>query len=472
MKTYVSPERFGIASENILRMLKGCEEHVHYLYTFSLSCNGVSICEAQRVPFDRKKKMNCLSIGKSLVSMAIGILETERRLSLDDLLLDYFEDLLPENHDERIRGLRLRHLLTMAAGSTARSTPFVTLEEGRDWGEFYLSCPLPNEPGTEFEYDTGASYMLSRLVTKLTGKSTLEFLKEKVFCHMDITDIAWLSDPDGVSVGGWGLYMTPADMDKLGRLWADYGSWNGKQLVPRDWLRRATGYQIDTQKNPGLGWKNGYGYQFWVGEYGTFLAFGGFGQLIICQPATKMVAVVTAGCSFEETQWMGDFIHETIFGAMKNEPLPENKKEYEKLSFWIENWKYPYPEGEKDRGVYAGKYEFESNPFAIQYLELKKPEDCTLKFILGQDGNAYDLSAGYRSWNVHTAGLAPWPDEEHGFSYAWEDEDTLCLTQCMTNSPYVRYYRLKFRDNGVDLSIGQNFSLVSGREGIMKGEKS
>lgn len=159
-------------------------------------------------------------------SIAVGIAIDEGKLHLDDLVIDYFKEYLPEEYDKRIDQLTVRNLLTMAANSCRLSTCFRGVTDS--WITHYFTYKLPHDPGTVFQYDTGASYMLSSLVTKTMHKNVLALMKERVLKPMGITDIEWLESPEGNTVGGWGLYLKTPDIAENCNITCQYGKMERK----------------------------------------------------------------------------------------------------------------------------------------------------------------------------------------------------------------------------------------------------
>jgi CubicO group peptidase (beta-lactamase class C family) len=153
-------------------------------------------------------------------------------------------------------------------------------------------------PGTHFQYNTLGAYTLSAIVTKVTGQTTLEYLKPRLFEPLGIENPRWDSSPEGNSLGGYGLYLCTEDIAKFGQLYLQKGKWNGKQIVPEKWVEEATRKQVPNDKAPhsklGIDWRQGYGYQFWRCTHDSFRGDGAAGQLIVVIPAKDMVVVTTA----------------------------------------------------------------------------------------------------------------------------------------------------------------------------------
>ena len=192
------PEAYGISSDNLLCMVQELETFVEDIHSISVVCDNDVIFSKCIQPYTEEPMQMPHSFSKSMNSIAVGIAIDEGKLHLDDLVIDYFKEYLPEEYDKRIDQLTVRNLLTMAANSCRLSTCFRGVTDS--WITHYFTYKLPHDPGTVFQYDTGASYMLSSLVTKTMHKNVLALMKERVLKPMGITDIEWLESPEGNTV--------------------------------------------------------------------------------------------------------------------------------------------------------------------------------------------------------------------------------------------------------------------------------
>lgn len=176
------PEAYGISSDNLLCMVQELETFVEDIHSISVVCDNDVIFSKCIQPYTEEPMQMLHSFSKSMNSIAVGIAIDEGKLHLDDLVIDYFKEYLPEEYDKRIDQLTVRNLLTMAANSCRLSTCFRGVTDS--WITHYFTYKLPHDPGTVFQYDTGASYMLSSLVTKTMHKNVLALMKERVLKPM------------------------------------------------------------------------------------------------------------------------------------------------------------------------------------------------------------------------------------------------------------------------------------------------
>ncbi len=245
----------------------------------------------------RESKHVLWSVTKSFVSALIGIAIEKGFISnTSQKVLDFFPEYTFLNVDSRKEAMTLEHLLTMTTGLRGVGDFFVS----NDSIQYILDKPMRNEPGTVYQYNNGASHLLSAIIQKTTGQSTFEFALTNLFTPLGIEkdDIIWMTDPLGIAYGFAGLYLTPRNMAKLGQLYLHNGSWNGQQVVPADWVAISTknhvaGLPIIPPVVP-----LGYGYQWWIYEgfhNEGYYAQGYDGQFIFVVPKQDLVVVGTAG---------------------------------------------------------------------------------------------------------------------------------------------------------------------------------
>lgn len=231
---------------------------------------------------------------KSFMSTAAGMALEEGALTLEDPLVKYFPDKVPEVHQKWLREIRFRDLLTMSSGF---GKPYLMIDGRRqgegmpDYLEYMLSRPVLKKPGTEFDYSTADSHLAGLMIAKAVGRRLDVYLYEKLFQPLDIGYPVWECDPQGNVNGGSGLFLNITDMMKLGQLYLADGIWRGERLLSSLWIKEATRKQIDT--NGGDSWNCGYGYQFWMMPQScAYRADGAFGQISIVLPEQGYVVAV------------------------------------------------------------------------------------------------------------------------------------------------------------------------------------
>ena len=257
--------------------------------------HGRVIAEQWWPPADAVTPHVMWSISKSFTSMAVGLAIEDGLLTLDDAIVTLLPDAAPAEPDARLAAMTVRHLLTMTSGHAEESLPDDARLPHTDWARWILNQPVPYEPGTHFVYNSGATYLLSAIIQRLTGHGLLDYLRPRLFEPLGIRDATWLSSPQGIDVGGWGLSVTTEDLATFGQLLLRHGEWNGAQLVPAAWVDAATAWQVPNASEPEpKDWGQGYGYQFWQCRHGAYRADGLGGQLCVVLPDADVVVAVTA----------------------------------------------------------------------------------------------------------------------------------------------------------------------------------
>ena len=240
--------------------------------------------------------VNVKSVTKSIISALVGIALREQYLtSLDQQVVEFFPQDFPVDGDLYKRAITLKHLLTLRSGlswmeRSEESLP--ALFASPNWVQHGLSLPLLHAPGEVFAYSTLDAHLLSAVLARATGMSTLAFANRSLFGPLGCNATRWASDPQGYQVGGSELYLTPRAMAKVGYLYLRQGRWAGQQLIPHKYLEAST----RTQVVPG-GVPDTYGYLWWVstvGPYASFYALGYGGQTIYVIPDLDVILVTTA----------------------------------------------------------------------------------------------------------------------------------------------------------------------------------
>jgi CubicO group peptidase (beta-lactamase class C family) len=174
--------------------------------------------------------------------------------------------------------------------------------------------------------------MQSAIVHKVTGQTVLDYLTPRLFEPLGIEKPKWETSPQGISIGGYGLYLRTEDIAKFGQLYLQKGKWDGRQLVPSEWIAAATSRQVENDKAPSGGnpdWRQGYGFQFWQCRHGAYRGDGRDGQFCIVLPKQDAVIAITAKTGNMQRQL--DLVWEHLLPAFQDQILPDNEAELAKL---------------------------------------------------------------------------------------------------------------------------------------------
>ena len=322
----VTPESQGVSSFAVEKWIAACERELDAVHGFVIRRHGHVIAEGTWAPFDTLNEPHMLySHSKAFTSTAIGFLVDEGKLDLDERVVDLFPESLPANPSENLRQLRVRDLLTMNVG--AERTDAEGRESTGDWVKNFLANDIQRKPGTVFRYDSGATFLLSAIVRRKTGKDMMDFLDERLFKPLAFGPVWSGTAPDGTACGGWGMNMTTRDLAKFGQLYLDKGLWEGKRILSEEWVTLASARQtwsgaIAVAGEDGSDWHQGYGFKFWRCRHGAYRADGADGQITVVFP--KEDAVVSVHAGLKDMQKELNVLWDNLLPAFGATALPEN----------------------------------------------------------------------------------------------------------------------------------------------------
>lgn len=260
--------------------------------------NGQLVAEAYYAPFQRGMRHRINSATKGVVGLLAGIASGQGLLgSTEAPVLGLLADRTAANLDPRKQAITLQHLLDMTSGidwieplSDRVPESMIAMERSADWLQYILDRPMAQPPGSGFNYNSGGSHLVSAVLARKTGVSTEQFAARQLFAPLGITDYRWLKDPQGVSIGGYGISMQTPDMARIGQLVLQRGEWDGRQLLPGAWVDRI--FSASVVMFAASGWRYG---DFWwtLPQRKAYLAVGYNRQLIIVLPELNVVAAMT-----------------------------------------------------------------------------------------------------------------------------------------------------------------------------------
>lgn len=246
------------------------------------------------------------SVSKSFLSTAVGFAVQEGLMTVQDKVISYFnEDELPPvgERSEWLEGLTVHDLLRMSSGFMHGN---IDRQNSENWAKDVLAIPQTWEPGTRFNYNSMNSYLLSVIVSRVTGEKVNDYLQSRLFTPLAIESHEWEESPQGYNAGGWGMYITTESLAKISLFVLQKGMWNGQQLLDPSWYGQACRAQIMEYageditpedaaiKYAGDQWNMGYGYQFWMDDNGGCRLDGARGQFGIVMPDKNAVIATTA----------------------------------------------------------------------------------------------------------------------------------------------------------------------------------
>ena len=320
-----SPESQGITSAAIREFVEAVDKNVISMHSFMIVRHGQVVAEGWWKPQTPETQHVMHSLSKSFTSTAVGLAIAEGKLSLDDEVLKFYPDLAPREPSKNLQAMRVRDLLTMSSGQQTEAK----FTKDTPWVQTFLAQPVPFKPGTHFLYNTPGAYMLSAIVQKVTGQTVLDYLNSRLFEPLGIEHPKWNTSPQGISQGGFGLFLRTEDVAKFGQLYLQHGKWRGKQLIPASWVELATSRQMSNGSNPTSDWNQGYGFQFWRCRHGAFRGDGAEGQFCVVMPEQDAVVAITAHTGNMQAEL--NFVWDKLFPALQGQALMENKAEQAQL---------------------------------------------------------------------------------------------------------------------------------------------
>ncbi|MBN2392037.1 MAG: serine hydrolase [Anaerolineae bacterium] len=290
------PQSQDMDPGKLQQMFEAIEERNLALHSIVIVRNGYIVAEAYYEPYEQNTRHELYSCTKSFISTLVGIVIADGSLQgdpggVDTSVLTCFPTHDFANPDTRKSAMTIEHLLTMTSGlDWPEGDPiYRQLWTSRDWVQFVLDRPMVAEPGSQFNYNSGCSHVLSAIIAERSGDLTQDFAQERLFAPLGIKNFNWDRDAKGLAIGGWGLQITPRDMARFGYLYLNEGMWDGQQIVPAAWVRASTTPHIET------GGTFDYGYQWWTyPKWDAYAAKGRYGQLIFVIPEHELVVVFTA----------------------------------------------------------------------------------------------------------------------------------------------------------------------------------
>ncbi|HEX4792470.1 MAG TPA: serine hydrolase [Humisphaera sp.] len=323
-----TPEAQGLPAQAVLDYVQAADK-VNTQHSFMIVRHGQVIGEGWWKPEAADKPHVLNSLTKTWNATAVGLAIESGKLSLDDHVLKFFPNDAPADPSDNLKALTVRDLLTMSGGhdTEPKSGP------GGPTVKAFLAHPFVHKPGTHFQYNSMGSYVLSAIVTKVTGQTSAEFLKPRIFEPLGIENPIWPTSAEGNSIGGGGMKLCTEDIAKLGQLYLQKGKWNGKQLIPESWVEQATSYKVpndqESHSKIGIDWRQGYCFQFWRCTHNSFRGDGAGGQLMVVIPEKDAVVAITADTGNFQGEMNAIWDH--LYPAFADKPLPEDPAAQERV---------------------------------------------------------------------------------------------------------------------------------------------
>jgi CubicO group peptidase (beta-lactamase class C family) len=461
-----SPERQGISSSAVLAFAEAADKEIDQMHSFMLVRRGHVVAEGWWGPYDARTPHVLYSLSKSFTSTAVGLAVAEGKLSLDDEVLKFFPEEAPAEPSPNLRQMRVRDLLRMSSGNQTEANFFAPDPAMPDatWVRRFLAHPVPFKPGTHFLYNSPATYTLSAIVQKATGMPLLNYLKPRLFDPLGFEDPAWVTSPQGVTAGAYGLSLRTEEIARFGQLYLQKGVWDGRRLVPASWVEEATARQTSNGSAPKSDWDQGYGYQFWRSRHG-YRGDGAFGQFCIVVPELDTVVAITSGG--RDMQRVMNLVWEKLLPEMKPGRLPEDaaarRRLEEKLKGLTVRLQPGRPTSPLAARVSGRWYEFPENERDIKALALDFDGGAPA-LVVRTSGGELKTPLGVGSWVKSQGGFANGLGRALSVSArpllaasgAWTEDDTFAVKLVAYETPYYSTLTFKFDGDRLLLDAEHN----------------
>ncbi len=459
-----TPEAQGIPSAAVHAFLDAMGQTNLELHGLMVLRHGHVVAEGWWKPYRPDLRHMLFSLSKSFTSTAVGFAVTEGLLTVEDRLIDYFPE-YKDTLDPLWEKLKLKHLLMMGTGHQTDTMDYIMNNPNGNWAEGFFQTPLVFEPGTHFLYNTGATYMLSAVVQKVTGQRLLDYLTPRLFQPLGIESPLWEQSPQGIDAGGFGLAIHTEDIARFGQFLLQRGQWQGKQLLPAAWIDEATAKHIENGPNEGADWAMGYGYQFWRCQpAGVYRGDGAFGQFCIVSPSQGLVIAINSGLGDMQKVMTNLWTH--LLPAL-TDPLPEDPAASAALQARLNGLHYDPPAAcrlpERESAIAGRRYAFQPNDLGYRAMTFAfAPEGCTV--TAETEKGSFDLLLGSDQWAIGrdegfvTVPLGPDGTlAETAAAFAWQD-DRLVLILRRIESPFVLTVTVTFDGDTLTLDARSNTS--------------
>lgn len=467
-----TPEEEGVSSKAILGFVGAISSSRHEFHSFMLIRHGKVIAEGWWKPYAPGLRHTLYSTSKSFTATAAGFAVTEGKLSLADKVVSFFPGLLPDSVSPFLADMTVKDLLTMSAGQEPDPT-FRVVSADTNWVRAFLHTPVLHDPGSVFLYNSLATYMVSAIVQQVTGESVESYLKPRLFEPLGISGQDWELDPQGRSVGGWGLRIKTEDLAKFGLLFLQKGKWNGAQVLPESWISEATAASI--LQSPSVpqtvrdssDWLQGYGYQMWRCRHNAYRGDGAYGQFIIVMPEQDAVLAIT--CETPDMQDEINLVWEHLLPAMQEGKLPADPESAARLKSVLAELNLPLVSGERSSLLVpdiSGKtFVAEPNEAGIESVSFQF-SDSICQYTLKAGGQSYSIAFGSGIWLAGET-EKPGPGLTAGAktslnilipakirtSFAWKEPAQLELRLRYIESPHTEKCVFRFEGNKLQAQV-------------------
>jgi CubicO group peptidase (beta-lactamase class C family) len=471
-----TPEAQGIASAAISDFLDAVEQDGQELHGLMVMRHGQVLAEGWWIPYAAEVPHIMYSLSKSFTSTAAGLAIAEGLFSLDDTVISFFPNDLPETVHENMATMRVQNLLSMATGHAKDVTDALWESEDGNWVQAFLETTVENAPGAPFVYNSAATYMVAAIVEKVTGMGLLAYLEPRLLAPLGITGATWETCPRGIATGGWGLNIKTEDIARFGQLYLQKGVWNGKRLLSEEWVEMATSAQVSNgDPTTGSDWSQGYGFQFWRSRHGAYRGDGAFGQYCIVMPEQDAVVAITSGST--NMQAVLNRVWEHLLLKMQPAALAENEMAQGLLSLKMASLTLHAPQGYSDSPIAATvsgqTYTFPANDQGISSVRYDFGAG-TFTITINDAAGEHTFQGGIGKWERGSTTFQPLarslqPTAVYG---VWIADDTFTARLCYSETPFHPTLTCRFYEDRLLFDLKGNIGFGPSERPQLEGHKA
>ncbi|WP_018616374.1 serine hydrolase domain-containing protein [Segetibacter koreensis] len=468
-----TPEEEGVPAPAISTFLDSVNSSKHEFHSFMLMRHGKVIAEGWWNPYRKDLRHTLYSLSKSFTATAVGFARAEGKLSLTDKVVSFFPNEVPDTASANLKQLTVKDLLTMSVGQ--EPDPTGTVVEDTNWVKRFFTVFITYQPGSHFLYNSMATYMLSAIVSKVTGQKVIDYLQPRLFEPLRIAKPDWEESPQHANTGGWGLRLKTEDIAKFAQLFLQKGKWNGKQILPPGWAEEASTAHIiqhpeySQAKRDSSDWEQGYCYQMWRCRNNAYRGDGAFGQYAIVMPEQDAVIAITSETA--DMQGELNLIWKILLPAMQKGKLAPNNGADAILKKQLAALALPVKKDVITPSLTKSKtFVMEPNARNIRTVTFNhRSKDYGL--IIKLDSGTYPVHFAANSWQQGETGMkGPYlvgnaknsltglPPFKVAAEYTWIDSNTLELVLRYIESPHTETMLCRFAGDDITVDIKRSFN--------------
>ncbi len=424
-----APEEVGLPSGAVSEFFDRLDRHGLCMHSVIIMRHGKICVEGYYAPYSENEMHRLFSVSKTVTAIAIGLLQDEGMLSIDDPICKYFPEYVNEDTHPFILAMTIRNCLMMR---TCHATTTYKVNMKEDWVKSFFEVEPTHPAGTVFHYDTSSAHTLCALVEKLAETDILSYINKKI-PELDLSDEAhFLKDPFGVSIGGSGLCASSKDFLKVTYFLYKKGQICGRNCLEESYVQDMTSFMTATTvPAPSRFESSGYGYQTWMNELGGFTLYGMGGQMGIVLPQQDMIVVTTGDLQGVggSIQMLLDSVYEELVPYLVPGQAEVDEWEQEVLENRLATLAIKPPAGEHFTAtamrIFGRHFSFEDNKQGFSEMMLvfdPESEEGTLHYAL--NGKACQINFGLGHL---TQGVFPEYNQKYAAGAAWLDADTFYI---------------------------------------------